>query len=102
MTHDTLRPAETTPPPAPERLSNRTPLPDRTVAAGEILEGVQLCPPGDWTNAGKMQHCTEEALQRVCNRWQESGAPEILVDFEHLAEAGGVTGNCNAETPEAF
>lgn len=74
-----------------ETVCNRTPLPDRTVAAGEILEGVQLCPVGEWRNGEKPQHCTEEALQGVCNRWKESGSPEILVDFEHQAEAGGTS-----------
>jgi phage I-like protein len=74
-----------------ETVCNRTPLPDRTVAAGEILEGVQLCPVGEWKNGEKAQHCTEEALQGVCNRWQAAGSPEILVDFEHQAEAGGTS-----------
>ncbi|MBQ7251795.1 MAG: hypothetical protein IJS32_04250 [Kiritimatiellae bacterium] len=85
--------------PALERVENGVParlclvgqpretLPPRRVSAGETLEGVQLCPPGDWTASGKLHHCTEEALQGLCNRWQESG---------------GITGNCNAETPEAF
>jgi phage I-like protein len=74
-----------------EKVCNRTPLPDRTVAAGEILEGVQLCPVGEWKTGEKAQHCTEEALQGVCKRWQAAGSPEILVDFEHQAEAGGTS-----------
>lgn len=87
MTAESANPSS----PALERLANRSPLPDRTVAAGEILEGVQLCPVGEWRNGQKPQHCTEAALQGVCNRWQESGSPEILVDFEHQAEAGGTS-----------
>lgn len=74
-----------------ETVCNRTPLPDRTVAAGEILEGVQLCPVGEWRNGEKPQHCTAEALENLVNRWKADGSPEILVDFEHQAEAGGTS-----------
>jgi len=72
-------------------LMNREPLPDRTVEAGEIIENVQICPIGDWAGAKGKQHCTAEALQHVVNVWKENGSREILVDFEHNAEAGGTS-----------
>ncbi len=72
-------------------LTNRESLPDRTVAAGEVLKNVQICPVGDWVGAKGNQHCSPEALQRVVDFWQEDGSQEILVDFEHNAEAGGTS-----------
>lgn len=72
-------------------LANREPLPDRTVAAGETIEGVQLCPFGDWPNGGRPQRCTPEALENVARAWRDGGSREILVDFEHNAEQGGTS-----------
>jgi phage I-like protein len=74
-----------------EHLANREPLPDRTVAAGETIEGVQLCPVGDWPNGGRPQRCTAEALRNVVEAWKADGSREILVDFEHNAEQGGTS-----------
>ncbi len=72
-------------------LENREPLPDRTVAAGDTIEGVQLCPVGDWPNSRGVQHCSEEALRNVAAAWEADGSREILVDFEHNAEQGGTS-----------
>lgn len=72
-------------------LEHRTNRFGVTVAAGEVLPGVQICPVGDWPNGGRNQHCTEEALNRVVERWKADGGQEVLVDFEHQAEAGGTS-----------
>ena len=74
------------------KLTNTTVnLPDREVKAGEIIENVQICPVGDFPNGERAQKCTEEALNRVVETWKASGANDILVDFEHKAEAGGTS-----------
>lgn len=65
--------------------------PMRKVEAGEVLPGVQVCPAGEWPAASGNQHCTEEALNRVAERWKAEGAAEVLVDFEHRAEQGGTS-----------
>lgn len=72
-------------------LEHRTNRFGVTVGAGDVVRAVQVCPVGDWPNDGKNQHCTEEALNRVVERWKADGAPEILVDFEHQAEQGGTS-----------
>lgn len=70
--------------------------PLRKVEAGDVVDGVQVCPVGDWPNGGRNQHCTEEALNRVAERWKAEGAPEVLVDFEHRAEEKSVTSDTSA------
>lgn len=62
------------------------PLPD-TVKAGDVLEGVQICPQGDWPHGEIVQHCSAEAFDKIVS----SQTGEILVDFEHNAETGGDT-----------
>lgn len=72
-------------------LEHRTNRFDVTVGAGDVVRAVQVCPVGDWPNDGQNQHCSEEALNRVVERWKADGAPDILVDFEHQAEQGGTS-----------
>lgn len=74
-----------------EHLTNREPIGVETVAAGETIENVQICPVGDFPNGGREQHCTLEALENVARQWKEDGEKEILVDFEHNSEAGGTS-----------
>ena len=62
------------------------PLPD-SVKAGDVLEGVQICPQGDWPHGEIVQHCSAEAFDKIVS----SQTGEILVDFEHNAETGGDT-----------
>ena len=76
--------------------------PLRKVEAGEVLAGVQVCPAGDWPAASGNQHCTEEALNRVAERWKAEGAPEVLVDFEHRAEQGGTSDTTAAAWASGF
>ena len=46
-----------------ERIRNTAAeMPDRTVAAGEVVENVQICPIGEFPNGDREQHCTAEAL----------------------------------------
>lgn len=68
----------------------------KTVAAGETVRNVQICPVGDWPNGGKNQHCTEAALNRLVAQWRAEGSPEVLVDFEHRAEEKSVTSDTSA------
>lgn len=66
-------------------------VPERTVKTGETLAGVQICPIGEFPNGGKNQVCSEAALNRVVENWRNAGAQDVLVDFEHKAEAGGTS-----------
>jgi phage I-like protein len=77
-----------------EHLTNRSPFPvpsSPSLAAGETIENVQICPVGDFPKGGRDQHCTLEALENVVKRWKEDGEKEVLVDFEHNSEAGGTS-----------
>lgn len=66
------------------------------IEAGAVLGGVQICPVGDWPTEGRNQHCSEEALTRLVERWRADGSPEVLVDFEHRAEEKSVTSDTAA------
>ena len=74
-----------------EHLINREPIAVETVAPGDTIENVQICPVGDFPNGDRDQHCTLEALKNVVTRWKEDGEKEVLVDFEHNSEAGGTS-----------
>lgn len=75
-----------------ELIHNSTaPVPERTVKTGETVAGVQICPIGEFPNGGKNQICSEAALNRVVENWRNAGAQDVLVDFEHKAEAGGTS-----------
>lgn len=74
-----------------ETLTNREPIARETVAAGETIENVQICPVGDFPNGEREQHCTKEALENVVAKWKADGEKEVLVDFEHNSEAGGTS-----------
>ena len=74
-----------------EHLTNREPIGRESVAPGEVIENVQICPVGDFPNGGREQHCTLEAFENVVATWKKLGSKEILVDFEHKCEAGGTS-----------
>ena len=74
-----------------EHLTNREPIGRESVAPGETIENVQICPVGDFPNGGREQHCTLEAFENVVATWKKLGSKEILVDFEHKCEAGGTS-----------
>ena len=74
-----------------EHLANREPIGRESVAPGEVIENVQICPVGDFPNGGHNQHCTLEAFENVVATWKKLGSNEILVDFEHKCEAGGTS-----------
>ncbi|MBO7309582.1 MAG: hypothetical protein J6V38_08135 [Kiritimatiellae bacterium] len=77
-----------------EHLTNRSPFPvphSPSLAAGETIKNVQICPIGDFPNGDRNQHCTLEALENVVAKWKEDGEKEVLVDFEHNSEAGGTS-----------
>lgn len=74
-----------------EHLTNREPIGRESVAPGEVIENVQICPMGDFPNGGHNQHCTLEAFENVVATWKKLGSKEILVDFEHKCEAGGTS-----------
>ena len=74
-----------------EHLTNREPIGRESVAPGETIENVQICPVGDFPNGGHNQHCTLEAFENVVATWKKLGSKEILVDFEHKCEAGGTS-----------
>lgn len=62
-----------------------------SISPGETLQGVQICPFGEFPNGDRPQHCTREALAEVVADWTANGAREILCDFEHQSEAGGTS-----------
>ena len=72
-----------------EHLINREPIAVETVASGDTIENVQICPVGDFPNGGREQRCSLKAFENVVNRWKAQGSKEILVDFEHKCEEGG-------------
>ena len=72
-----------------EHLINREPIAVETVAPGDTIENVQICPVGDFPNGGREQCCSLKAFEAVVNRWKAQGSKEILVDFEHKCEEGG-------------
>lgn len=67
-----------------------------TVAPGEIIPAVQLCPIGNWPKGEIMQHCDRAALEAVVAGWKAVGAKEILMDFEHQSETGKIDSNTEA------
>ena len=72
-------------------FTNKDPIEikDGTLAAGDILPGVQLSPLGDWPNGQTIQHVTEDAVKAMIELWKRDGSKEILCDFEHKSEVGG-------------
>lgn len=63
----------------------------QTIAPGETVAGVQICPVGDFPNGENPQHCSEDALRFVVEDWIANGRREILCDFEHQSEEGGTS-----------
>ena len=72
-----------------EHLINREPIAVETVAPGDTIENVQICPVGDFPNGGREQRCSLKAFENIVNLWKAQGSKEILVDFEHKCEEGG-------------
>ena len=70
-------------------------LPEK-VATGDTLEGVQLCPFGDWPNGGTVQKCDEVAFNKLVEKWREGGGREIICDFEHRFEDPSLTSDTSA------
>ena len=74
---------------------NSKELPEK-VNTGDTLEGVQLCPFGDWPNGGTVQKCDEVAFNKLVEKWRESGGREIICDFEHRFEDPSLTSDTSA------
>ena len=70
-------------------------LPEK-VATGETLEGVQLCPFGDWPNGKTVQRCDEVAFNKLVENWRATGAKEVICDFEHRFEDPSLTSDTSA------
>lgn len=70
-------------------------LPEK-VATGETLEGVQLCPFGDWPNGSTVQKCDEVAFNKLVENWRATGAKEVICDFEHRFEDPSLTSDTSA------
>ena len=70
-------------------------LPEK-VNTGDTLEGVQLCPFGDWPNGGTVQKCDEVAFNKLVEKWREGGGREIICDFEHRFEDPSLTSDTSA------
>ena len=74
---------------------NSKELPEK-VNTGDTLEGVQLCPFGDWPNGGTVQKCDEVAFNKLVEKWREGGGREIICDFEHRFEDPSLTSDTSA------
>ena len=74
----------------------KTELPDK-IEPGETLEGVLLCPFGEFRSRDgrRVQLCDAEAFNKVAAEANASGA-EILCDFEHRSETGALDSDTTA------
>lgn len=74
---------------------NAKELPE-TVKTGDTLQGVQLCPFGEWPNGGTAQKCDEAAFRSLVANWRRAGAREVICDFEHRFEDPSLTSDTSA------
>ena len=81
-----------------EHLTNRAPIEvtGGKLGAGDVLEKVQICPPGDWKRGDKVQRCSAEALKSLVQNWRDAGSKDILFDFEHKSEDPSMTSDTAA------
>ena len=74
---------------------NSKELPEK-VNTGDTLEGVQLCPFGEWPNGGTAQKCDVVAFHNLVDSWRRAGAREVICDFEHRFEDPSLTSDTSA------
>lgn len=67
-----------------------------SIAPGETVAGVLLCPFGEWPKGDKVQICDRQAFQAIVNNWVAGGQQEILCDFEHASEVERVDSDTRA------
>lgn len=70
-------------------------LPEK-VNTGDTLQGVQLCPFGEWPNGGTVQKCDVVAFHNLVDNWRHAGAREVICDFEHRFEDPSLTSDTSA------
>lgn len=70
-------------------------LPDK-IEAGETVQGVQLCPFGEYQGANRVQVCDRAAFEQVVADWRAGGSKEILMDFEHKSEVDKIDSDTRA------
>ena len=69
---------------------------EKTVAPGETVPGVQLCPFGEYQGSQRIQICDRQAFEQVIADWQGGGEKEILMDFEHKSEVDKIDSDTRA------
>ena len=69
---------------------------EKTVAPGETVPGVQLCPFGKYQGAQQLQVCDRQAFEQVIADWRDGGSKEILMDFEHKSEVDKIDSDTRA------
>lgn len=74
---------------------NTKELPEK-VNTGDTLQGVQLCPFGDWPNGGTVQKCDEAAFNKLVADWRATGGREVICDFEHRFQDPSLTSDTSA------
>lgn len=74
----------------PTRAAFKNSILPKSVKGGEEIE-VLVSPIGTFPHPDGEQLCTREAFDALVAKWEESGKPEILVDFDHASETGGPT-----------
>ncbi len=74
---------------------NSKELPEK-VKTGDTLEGVQLCPFGEWPNGQTVQKCDNVAFNILVDNWRHAGGKEIICDFEHRFEDPSLTSDTSA------
>lgn len=69
---------------------------EKTVAPGETVPGVQLCPFGEYQGSQRLQVCDRQAFEQVVADWRAGGEKEILMDFEHKSEVDRIDSDTRA------
>lgn len=67
----------------------------KTIKPNEAVR-VQVAPFGEYAQTAEdgtqiVQKCDEAAFREIVKRWEDSGKPDILVDYDHRSETGGST-----------
>ena len=69
---------------------------EKTIAPGETVPGVQLCPFGEYQGQQRLQVCDRQAFEQVIADWRDGGEKEILMDFEHKSEVDKIDSDTRA------
>jgi len=69
---------------------------DKTIAPGETVARVQICPFGVFPGEKSDQVCDRAAFEQLVADWKANGEQEILMDFEHQSEVEKIDSDTKA------